>query len=503
MKRNYSFFKSLPVILFIFLCNLSFSQYVQDGNKLVGTGAVGVLSTQGKLSISSDGNTIAVGGYSDNGGQGAVWVFVKEFGNWIQQGNKLVGTGDTNNDAYQGRAVAIAGNGKTIITGGCRDDSFKGAAWIYTRSGNIWNQQGNKLVGTGANNFLSGAHQGIAVALSDDGNTAVIAGDEDSSGVGAVWIFTRIGNSWSQQGNKLVGTNIIGMAHFGSSVDISGDGNTVAIGGDDDDNGKGAIWVFVRSGNSWTQLGNKIVPFDNNGLSELGHSIAISADGNTIVAGGTKDNSYFGATWIFTKNGNVWSQQGNKLVGTNAINTPHCALQGTSVDISANGNRVIIGGEDDNNLAGAIWVFDRSANNWTQTGTKFSGTGASGFNSKQGSAVAISGNGNVISEGGMYDNSGIGATWVFNDTTSTLGIKKYDESKFKIYPNPSTGQFNFSDLERENSIEIYDLTGKRIYLIMTTENNQMIDLSEKDKGVYFYKITHSTKIVQQGKLILQ
>jgi hypothetical protein len=65
-------------------------------------------------------------------------------------------------------------------------------------------QQGPKLVGTGAVNSPLPAEQGISVALSADGNTAIVGGHVDNSGTGAAWVYTRSGGVWSQQGSKLV-----------------------------------------------------------------------------------------------------------------------------------------------------------------------------------------------------------------------------------------------------------------------------------------------------------
>jgi hypothetical protein len=76
------------------------------------------------------------------------------------------------------------------IVGGYSDSSFAGAAWVFTRSSGVWSQQGSKLVGTGA---LGSAEQGYSVALSADGNTAIVGGPSDSSSVGATWVFTRSG----------------------------------------------------------------------------------------------------------------------------------------------------------------------------------------------------------------------------------------------------------------------------------------------------------------------
>ena len=109
-----------------------------------------------------------------------------------------------------------------------------GAAWVYTFSGGVWTQQGNKLVGTGA---VGSAEQGISVALSADGNTAIVGGYEDDGGAGAAWVFTRSGGVWTQQGGKLVGTGAVGNAGQGVSVALSGDGNTAIVGGHNDNGG--------------------------------------------------------------------------------------------------------------------------------------------------------------------------------------------------------------------------------------------------------------------------
>jgi hypothetical protein len=139
--------------------------------------------------------------------------------------------------------------------GGVNDNSQTGAAWIYTRSNGVWTQQGGKLVGTGA---VGNAFQGFSVALSGDGNTAIVGGYMDGPN-GAAWVFTRSGGVWTQQGGKLVGTGAVEPAGQGTSVSLSGDGNTAIVGGFADNGEIGAAWVYTRSGGVWTQQGDKLV----------------------------------------------------------------------------------------------------------------------------------------------------------------------------------------------------------------------------------------------------
>jgi hypothetical protein len=398
------------VLGMLFLAHAAAAQFTQQGSKLVGTGAVGTAHQGGSdAAISADGTTAIVGGYQDNSSAGAAWVFTRSGGVWSQQGGKLIGTGAVGS-AWQGISVAISADGTTAIVGGFSDDSGVGAAWVFTRSGGVWSQQGNKLVGTGA---VGPSHQGRSVAISADGNTAIVGGEGDNTNVGAAWVYTRSGGVWSQPGSKLVGTGAAGAASQGVSVAISGDGTTAIVGGYQDNSAAGATWVFTGSGGVWSQQGSKLVGTGAVGVSYQGVSVAISGDGNTAIVGGYQDNSAAGATWVFTRSGGVWSQQGNKLVGTGAVGA---ALQGVSVAVSADGNTTIVGGWQDNSLAGAAWVFTRSGGVWSQLGSKLVGTGAVGA-AKQGTSVAISGDGTTAIVGGGNDNLGIGAAWVFSAST--------------------------------------------------------------------------------------
>ena len=114
-----------------------------------------------------------------------------------------------------------------------------GAAWVFTRRGGVWTQEGDKLVANGA---VGSARQGMSVALSADGNTALVGGLVDDGGVGAASEFTRSGGQWTQN-KKLVGTGAIAA----SSVALSGDGSIAMIGASNDSGGVGATWVFARS----------------------------------------------------------------------------------------------------------------------------------------------------------------------------------------------------------------------------------------------------------------
>jgi hypothetical protein len=400
------------------IANPALAQFTQQGSKLVGTGAVAP-SYQGYSSaVSSNGNTVIVGGPLDNGNVGAAWIFTRNVGAWSQQGDKLIGTGAVG-PASQGISVAISADGNTAIVGAPDDNNTRGAAWVFTRSGTTWTQQGPKLVGTGA---VGVANQGKSVAISADGNTAMVGGYADNGYLGAVWIFTRNGSNWSQQGNKLVGTGAVGNADQGFSTALSADGNTALVGGVADNGSVGAAWIFTRSGSTWTQQGNKLVGTGTVGTATQGYAVALSADGNTAMLGGGADNSTIGASWIFVRSGGTWTQQGSKLVGTGGVGG---AYQGNAVSLSADGSTAVAGGNSDNGRTGAAWVFTRTGSSWTQSGSKLVGTGALA-GAGQGSAVALSADAKTLVISGRGDNSNRGATWVFAVPGAGLATATHD-----------------------------------------------------------------------------
>src|ERR1039457_4461100 len=200
---------------------------------------------------------------------------------FVQQGSKLVGIG-TVGTPWQGQSAALSGDGNTATVGGPFDNNGVGAIWVYTRSGGVWYQQGGKLVGTGA---VGRAYQGTSVALSSDGNTALMGGPNDYNNVGAAWVYTRSGGVWYQQGGKLIGTGAVGSAYQGTSVALSTDGNTAIVSGFGDKAIVGAVWVCPRSGGVGSQQGSELFGTGAGGQQFQGLSVAVSADGHTAILG--------------------------------------------------------------------------------------------------------------------------------------------------------------------------------------------------------------------------
>ncbi len=374
----------------------------QQENKL-GAGE-GTPQTGQAVAVSADGNTAIAGG-PQLSGTGGAWIFTRIGTSWLNPVTSLVVTGNIGNPLY-GFSVAISADGNTAIVGGYSDNGSVGAAWVWSHSSGSWVME-QKLVGSGN---IGQSKQGLAVSLSADGNTAIVGGGGDNSTNGAIWVWTRSGSTWTQQGNKLVGTGNSGAAQQGYSVALSADGNTFIEGGNQDNTNKGAAWVFTRSAGIWSQQA-KLVGTGQTGTTPIrGTSVSISADGNTAAVGAIGDNFNRGAVWVWTRSAGIWSQQGF-LVGSNSTGF---ARQGRSVSLSADGNTLIEGGytDGDPTYIGAFWAFTRSGITWTQKGTKLIGSGYTGA-SQQGVFITLSADGSTSLLGGPLDNTGVGAAWVF------------------------------------------------------------------------------------------
>jgi hypothetical protein len=247
--------------------------------------------------------------------------------------------------------AALSADGTTAIVGGHDDNGSVGAAWVFTRTGSTWTQQGPKLT---ARDEVGAGRFGARVALSADGNTAMIGGWSDNGRAGAVWVFSRTGSAWTQQGPKLTATDEAGAGTFGTGLALSADASIALIGGDDDGGSVGGAWIFTRSGSTWVQRGPKLTGGGESGAGGFGKSVALSADGGVALVGANLDSGRAGAAWVFTRSGSAWIQQGSKLTGAGATGDGGF---GDSVELSADGDTALIAAPGDNGNAGAAYTF--------------------------------------------------------------------------------------------------------------------------------------------------
>jgi hypothetical protein len=291
--------KSLPNVGAAWLFTRTGGKWTQQG-KLTG-GEEGGEGRFGKsVALSADGTTALIGGSSDHSGNGAAWVFTLQGSTWAQQGSKLTG-GEEQGEPHFGGTVALSGDGHTALIGGPGDDGYVGAAWVFAREGSAWAQQGHKL---GAGDEQGKAHLGFSTALSYDGNTALIGGRADNESNGAAWVFTRSGSSWTQQGGKLAGPGE--GEQFGYSVALSADGNSALVGGPHAGGARGAAWLFERSGSSWGGSPQRLAAPGENGRAWFGYGVTLSADAKVALVGAPNEAvgkvGGVGGVWAYSAN---------------------------------------------------------------------------------------------------------------------------------------------------------------------------------------------------------
>ena len=253
------------------------------------TASDGAISDLFGFSVALKGGYAVVGAYYANGGatgSGAAYVYIRSGTTWAQQAKLL--PSDPVSGGYFGRSVAFSGN--TVIAGAYAANgpvSYSGAAYVFTRSGTTWTQEA-KLTAADA---VAGDGFGVAVAL--DADTSLIGALWKNSSMGAAYVFTRSGTSWTQQA-KLTAADGVKNDYFGHAVAVAAD--TALIGSPYDSNERGlnagSAYDFSRSGSSWLQRA-KLVPTDAVAGDRFGASLAL--DGSTAVMGEYGNTEAYGA----------------------------------------------------------------------------------------------------------------------------------------------------------------------------------------------------------------
>jgi len=305
--------------------------------------------------VAISGDTLVVGemrGRNSSGVKtGAAYVFTKSGTDWVEQ-QKLTASDGQLNDFF-GAAVAI--NGDTILigrgSGTPETQNPAGFAYVFTRSGSIWTQQ-QKLMGDDIDGLF-----GSAVAISGDTIAVGASFDDNEAGVwaGSVYVFVRSGISWTLQ-QRLIPPDAPGL--FGFAVGMSDE--TIIVGSPFGST-PGSAYVFTRNGTVWSEQ-QKLTPATWNSQDRFGYSVSISDD--TSIVGKSNTGNTPGSADIFVRNGTVWSHE-QTLVPSDSSQ-----LDRFGNPVSISGNTVIIGATSgwtpSGPANGSAYVFVRSGSAWTQ-----------------------------------------------------------------------------------------------------------------------------------------
>ena len=467
-----------------------------------GCGGANTGHTGNSVAISRDGMTLAVGApyessaatgidgdQADNSlfGAGAVYVFTRAGDAWVQQA--YIKASNAGFDDQFGSTVALSADGDTLavtapfessaatgINGEQRDDALPqaGAVYVFARSAGAWTQQAyikaSNTGRAGIGDALSDGDQfGYSLALSGDGDTLAVGAisedsaarginadpqDDSQEASGAVYVFARVNDSWSQQAYVKASNSEAGDL-FGYAVALSADGSTLAassydedggarhINGPDDNlrNASGAIFVFERQTGVWTETAY-LKGSRSERTDQLGYAVAISDDGNTIAGGagdedclipgvnppgcdsdspaGVGANIWVGAAYVFVRRDSAWTEQ----AFVKASNPRPYNSYGVKLALSGDGNTLAVAayledgatpgvhapelqpllivpnldpwraGEDQADESGAVYVYARTNDQWAaQAYIKASNAQAG---DEFGSAVSLSGDGSTL-----------------------------------------------------------------------------------------------------------
>lgn len=341
---------------------------------------------------------------------------------------------------------------------------------------------------------VGGVLEGNAVTLSSDGTTLAVGATTEASGAvgpdsdqddntvygaGAVYVFTRDGNQWSQQAYLKASNPGLGD-NFGYAIALSENGDTMAVSAhfesssstgidsDSNDDGipqAGAVYIFVRSGNNWTQ--EAYIKASNTGEAgqgdafgdgdQFGTAVTLNASGDFLAVGAIgedssaagingdeSDNSAAsaGATYLFAREEGSWSQQAY----VKPSNPGAGDLFGYSVSLDASGNTLAVSSfDEDGSLAGtndyqddeifgtgAVYVFNREGDSWPQV-AYLKPTNLE-RNDAFGAALVLSDAGNLLVATSLDEDSmgtGVGSTptddWESNTSTGAVYVFTLDE----------------------------------------------------------------------------
>ena len=444
------------------------TSWIQKGTDIIGESTGD--NCGGSVSLSDDGNTIAVGAYTNNGGGAAAGhcrVFAWNGSSWVQKGADI--DGEAGND-FCGNSVSIGASGNIVAVGAAGHDgggNGLGQIRVFEWNGSNWIQKGADVFGT---SIVRG--YGSELSLSDDGTTFIGSGYTSSNGsIGHIKMHNWNGTSWVQKGAILSGDG--GSDFFGNaSVDINGDGSMVIAGGLST-GGSGYAKVFDFIGGAWVQQGPNIQGEASG--DQFGRSVSMDSDGS-IIAIGTPFNDGNGTS------------AGHVRVFQDAS-----ALPITLAYFAGNysNNAAILNWKVENQINFSHFVVEKSLD-----GTVFNGlkniklTDSEFYNHKDTDLNKYS---ILYYRLKMVDNDG---TFSYSNIVS---IRTNGKNVVGISPNPSAAIFTLTgvkDIEDE-TFTIMNSVGQTMPVVI--QNNGQFDLSPFPSGIYYLRIASSGQVMKLVK----
>jgi uncharacterized protein (TIGR03437 family) len=320
-------------------------------------------STQLGYSLAVDGDVAVVGApgtshYIGITSPGFVNIYARTGGAWSLQSSIQQPPGNVE----YAKAVAVSGgtvvvSGSVVLNGG-----NVGAVYVYTQSGSTWSQQAVLT----ASDIAPGDSFGSAVAV--NGGTIVVGAPGKNTVRGAAYVFTLTGSGWTQQA-ELTASDGVSYDGFGDAAAVSG--GTAVIGAASHNSGRGrlsgAAYVFTQTGSTWSEQA-ELTALDGAPSNSFGSAVAVN--GHTIAVGANAWSNYRGAAYIFTRAGTAWIQASELTLAGGAAYD----YFGNSVALS--GGTVVVGAPGRNQNTGAAYAYLPQAAGWNLQATVTAGDAA-------------------------------------------------------------------------------------------------------------------------------
>lgn len=479
-------------LLFFLLIPIIGISQIQIGDKIEGDHGTDVFG--GSVAMSADGNIIAVGAtHNDNNGSNAghVRVYENSNGTWTQIGDDI--EGEAAGDQF-GQSIALSADGNIIAIGAPYNSgggTNSGHVRVFENVDGNWTQIGDAI--NGVNQFDK---CGWSVDLSADGNIVAIGsweGNGNGNNSGQVRVFENIDGVWTQIGSDMYGLQ---PGHgLGVSVALSSDGTILATGANNHPSSMGNsdyTMIFENISDEWVQIGETIY-----GDSLSGSNISISSEGN-IVAIGTLNggNDLQGYVRVYENIAGAWTQIAGDIVGEYVLE------RSGRISLSADGTILAIGapgGSFSDNTTGQVRIYKNVSNIWVQIGSDIDGEDTSDY---FGGSVALSNEGTKLIVGAVTSITSTtkkGYVKVY-DLTDALSTDNFAKPNFNIYPNPAKDIIHIAledDLQLEN-VTIYNNLGQEV----KTVNQSKIDISSLAKGLYFIEV-HTNQGKASKKVVVE
>jgi len=262
-------------------------------------------------SVAIAGDIVAVESFSNNIGQGKVYIYTKPSTGW-QNATLTAELTVSGFSGWLAAPVVISPDGNTIVVNGTFDGNapIRGV-FVYEKPSGGWVNmtQTAALYATGGGPFDFG------ISIATDGDTVLVgslgcSGNGDFS-PGAVYLFVKPAGGWTNmsQTGALEETDPIGCDNYGVSVALQG--NTAVVGrtggGMVPPVTPGSLYVFTKPVGGWATMGQtaKLTALPDYLHDSLGYSAAVS--GNTILAPVTLSGSPSSGAYIFTEPPGGWA----------------------------------------------------------------------------------------------------------------------------------------------------------------------------------------------------